>query len=190
MNLQEDHIHFPTIIKLRVKEKEIKSNLKLYRQTHNEYVNILSTGSDNGDEATGLLNKLSGLNDKIKKLLGEARSLMKSAYPKGIHNQDLIAKNNKGLLELVHKLNDEDREVQKLLQESEALDAEKVDTRFNITRTKSHYLLWIILMCAMVSVTITALVSPGESRAENLIFILVCFVLLYYLIQYLYNKFS
>ena len=190
MNLQEDHTHFPTIIKLRVKEKEIKSNLNLYRQTHNEYVNVLSTGAGSGDEATGLLNKLSSLNDKLKNLLGEARSLMKIAYPKGIKNQDIIATNNKGLLQLIHKLNNEEREVQKLLQESEALDAEKVDTRFNITRTETHYFFWIVLMCAMISVTIGALISPGESRAEIMIFILICFILLYYLIHYLYNKFS
>jgi len=190
MNLEENHTHFPTIIKLRVKEKEIKSNMNLYRQTHNEYVNILSTEAGSSDEATSLLNKLSSVNDKLKKLLGEARSLMKIAYPKGIQNQDLIAKNNKGLLQLIHKLNNEEMEVQKLLRESEALDAEKVDTRFNITRRETNYFFWIVLMCAMVSVTIGAVVSPADSRAEIMIFILICFILLYYLICYLYNKFS
>tara|TARA_Y100000389_G_scaffold201080_1_gene242950 strand:- start:7528 stop:8163 length:636 start_codon:yes stop_codon:yes gene_type:complete len=160
--------NFPTIVKLKTIEKEIKLKLDDYRNSQKDYISALQNGST--DNAEDNLEKINALNSELVRLFRAAKILMSKVYPKGMQNQKIVSEGSSDLMALDNKLQKYNTKIAKVQKELNDIAAKRENTSLEAHSLKIQYY-WISMNGILTALWIYFFLTSRSLRSLHIIFI-------------------
>ena len=160
--------NFPTIVKLKTIEKEIKLKLDDYRSSQKDYISALQNGST--DNAEDNLEKINALNSELVRLFRTAKILMGKVYPQGIQNQKIVSEGSFDLMALDNKLQKYNTKIAKVQKELNDIAAKRENTSLEAHSLKIQYY-WISMNGILTALWIYFFLTSRSLRFLHIIFI-------------------
>ena len=159
----------PSIVEIKTLEKELHLLMAYYNELHLQKPT---------PETVQLLN---ATNSKLLNLLSTIKNKTNILYPKGITNQNIVRMNNKNLIELSHKLETEQSELNRSMREHNSLDGENNNLTLQLTSTHYQYTFYIIIVIVLaVYIFKIYTIDSGYEIVDMIILILAIVLLLYH----------
>lgn len=168
-------------LELKTLEKQLEMSLKQYNELNK---NITKDNLDN----------ISQLNDNILNLIETIRQKTNLLYPKGINLQKVVSMNNPDLINLASKLQKDQKELDKMLDEYNSVDGENNHASLQVRKYRIEYLFYIALFWLVITFIIKAYILDGIngenngffSSIEYFILLLAILVVAYYVYKYIF----
>ena len=180
----------PNVNKIAVIDWEIRLLTEEYARVHAEYVSVLSDTSKRGllgylfrDHGTEKLELLKRINHRIIMLVQQAKTQLATVYPKGVENQQIIAVKRAELADLSNKLNKDKGEIDGMILQLNSLDGENEVAKLQHASAFYHYIGFGVLLVIIGFLTVRAYATKSSGAIENVILILVCILLAYYIVK-------
>jgi hypothetical protein len=185
--IEEQPKNYPTIIELKVKEKEILQLLSDYKIEHDTLTKQMQQNpSDSSNKK--MLSDLQNKNNVIVSKLNMLKDMMAEVYSRGMENDSLVEITDKEqLVELSAQLNTENDKMTNLINELNTYDGENEVLVLNQQSHFMQYLVFMGLCIFLIYLTIKAYSTNSVSNIENLI-LLVVIVLVVYLIWFKWSR--
>lgn len=135
--------NFPTIVKLKTTEAEIKLKLADYKKAHKDYVNNLRQGETK--DAEDNLDKMNKLSDSLSSLYNNLKLVTNTVYPKGIQNQEIVSAGSADLTQIDSQLGEYYVKIDKVQSELQDIKGRRQSTSLETKSARMQYYIFTIL---------------------------------------------
>jgi len=173
--------HYPTIVKLKVVEKEIAMYKRMYQTIHETY--LLNITHKNWSAALGNLVEMDEILSLLVALIQSGEELLEKAIKEGGIDQKIVSYEKPRLQAILSDAQKKQKEVEKLQADLLNVEGDMAVTHLD---QKSNYLemIAIIVIGIVVMVlTIKSVVEDEPSFLDNAILAIIIGLALYYLIK-------
>ena len=169
------------LLEVKTLEKQLEMSLKQYNDLNK---NITKDNISNASQ----------LNDNILTLIEQIKQKTDLLYPKGINLQKVVKMNNPDLINLSSKLQNDQKELDKMLEQYNSIDGENNNASLQVRKYRIEYLFYIALFWLVITFIIKAYILDGINGENNgfftsieyFILLLAILVIVYYVYKYIF----
>lgn len=137
-----------SIVEIKALEKEVQLLLNQYEELQKQSIIDIQRGPGPIPQNNLLLAKET--NDKILTLLSTIKNKINILYPKGITNQHVVRMNNPHLIKTADKLHQQQRELQRLVDEYNSLDGKNSHLTLQLNSSYYEYMFYFLIVLGLV----------------------------------------
>lgn len=173
---------YPSIVKLKEREKENKALIGQLQSLYNDYAQLLASKQD----TKVIRQKIQSTENLIEAGLNETKKLYEDSYSRGVTNNDMNSSNVPDLLTTNGNMLTNQGTLEDKVAKMHELDEEN---KVLIMQQKSHYFqYWVLIgtIIASIHLTIKSYGSSSISPIENTILAIFALFIIYWIYQQFY----
>ena len=173
--------HYPTIMKLKVVDKEIAMLTKAYESVNETY--IMNMRQRHFLAAIENMEEMKQINEMLLAAVQQGKELLEKAIPEGGIDQRIVAHEKPKMDRIIQAANERRKEIEVLEREMANINGDLHSTELDQKSNWLQFVVMAVIGVIVIGLTAKTIIDDQVSNIDNAILAIVIGVLVYYLIK-------